>query len=90
MRKVFLTVYQPRINNISKYAMHILGRTNKNKPGIEIWIEENVLPAVIKIQLKSTELVPGQWCWFCKAKNICPEIERKRVLKAIEAFDTEV
>lgn len=91
-KSVELTVYQPRIEHFSGRKFPITNNgIYSDALSLEDWVEKEIVPAVSRIQLGNETLKCGQWCWFCKAKTICPEIKKKVFDKAIDIFrDSEV
>lgn len=42
--------------------------------------------AIDRVELSPNRYVEGEWCWFCKAKNICPLKQEAKTEKAISLF----
>ena len=58
-----LSIYQPRINNVSSFEISLKDLLKK--------AEEVFRPAAEKASRDEGEFCAGEWCRFCKAKNIC-------------------
>jgi len=63
IRKVFMTIVQPRINNLSEWEISTDELTK--------WAEEVVKPTAEKAFKGCEEYAPGEHCRFCKAKAQC-------------------
>lgn len=77
IRKIYLHIVQPRINNFSQYELERID--------LEMWGEDVVVPSANKAYLGIGESVPGEYCRFCKAKGCCKARADKNI-KAIEEF----
>ena len=60
---VAMTVYQPRIGNISTHTI--------SKQSLYQWAEEVLRPAAALAFAGEGEFSCGSWCHFCKAKHKC-------------------
>lgn len=60
---VTMTIYQPRIGNISRWAITV--------PELLIWARETLEPAARLAYKGEGDQTPGDWCRFCKAKATC-------------------
>lgn len=63
VQEVTMTIFQPRLNNISSYTM--------TAADLYDWAENDLRPKAILADKGEGEFLPGSWCRFCKAKNIC-------------------
>ena len=65
IEKVVMTIYQPRLSNISTYEMSV--------EDLLKWAKEVLVPAA-KLAFKGEgQYSCGEWCTFCKAKHTCRE-----------------
>ena len=84
--EVELVVVQPR-------AFHKDGPVRRWRTTIDeltAWGRDVLLPAAQATEAKDAPLCAGDWCRFCPAQPVCPEI-RKAALQAIQAeFDDDV
>lgn len=62
IEKVVMVIIQPRMNNISEYALAIEDL---------VWWAESIRPAANKAHMGIGEFVPGDHCGFCRAKGAC-------------------
>lgn len=42
--------------------------------------------AIDRVERFPDKYVEGDWCWFCKAKSICPLKEQKKLIEAVTVF----
>lgn len=63
INKVRMTIYQPRLDNISTYEMEAIA--------LEKWGEEVLKPRAALAFEGGGEFVPGDHCRFCKIKTTC-------------------
>ena len=63
-REVVMTIYQPRLGNVSTWNMPMAG--------ILRWAEEKARPAAELAWRGEGERKAGGWCRFCKVKAGCP------------------
>lgn len=63
IEKVTLTVFQPRLHNVSTFSLSIQDLLN--------WAEQDVKPRANLAAKGEGEFVPGEWCRFCKVKENC-------------------
>lgn len=63
--KIILTIYQPRIGNVSTWET--------TKTDLLKWGEEVLKPAAILADKGEGLFRSGPWCKFCKARAICKE-----------------
>lgn len=77
-----LTIIQPRLRNktIDKVRSHVVSKAELT----EFCILLN--QKVKEIKLNKVEFITGQWCFFCKAKTICPEYQSKTLTQAKNEF----
>ena len=65
---VLMTIYQPRLSNVSTFEM--------KKDDLIKWAEEVLVP-ISKLAYKGEgQYSCGEWCHFCKAKSTCKERAR--------------
>lgn len=60
---VVMTIYQPRLNNISDYRMTV--------DGLRKWGVLTLAPKAADAYAGKGEYAAGPWCKFCKAKALC-------------------
>ena len=65
IEKVVMTIYQPRLSNISTYEM--------SKEDLLKWAEDVLVPAGKLAYKGEGKYSCGEWCTFCKAKSTCRE-----------------
>lgn len=65
IRTVRMTIYQPRLDNISTDEM--------SAADLRTWGEEVIVPAAKLALSKNAPFHAGEWCQFCAAKNTCRE-----------------
>lgn len=79
IEKVKMTIYQPRIDNISTYEM--------SREDLYIWANQ-VLKPVAKIAFAGMgELIPGDHCRFCKVAPVCEANAKMNLALAAKEFD---
>lgn len=78
-KKIRLTIYQPRIGNISTYETDI---TNLFR-----WANEVLRPTALRAYEGIGELVPGDHCRFCKLKPTCAAFAKFNLEVAKREFD---
>lgn len=61
--RVRMTIAQVRLNNISSYEMKVSDLVN--------WAETEVKVKAKEAYTGTAKANPGQWCGFCKFKNLC-------------------
>ena len=61
--KVVLTIYQPRLENVSTYET--------SYDALDQWAYEVLQPAAALADSGGGEFSVGDWCMFCRAKNEC-------------------
>lgn len=74
---VKMTIFQPRLSNISTYRM--------NMDELEAWKGNTLMPAAEKAFRGEGELVSGAHCEFCKARTVC-RLQAKKKMNALEAL----
>ena len=78
IKHVEMSIFQPRISNISTYSMDLetlLGAA-----------EKEFKPKALEALADSGSFCAGDWCRFCKGKNICRERARVNLTIAREDF----
>jgi len=63
IKKVSMTIYQPRLSNISIYEM--------DKEALYDWAENTLKPIASLAYKGEGEFASGSWCKFCKCKTTC-------------------
>ena len=74
--RVRMTIVQPRIDNLSEFEMGV--------DDLLAWAENELKPKAREAFSGYGKQEPGDWCRFCRAKNLC-RARRDKVL-ALEAF----
>jgi hypothetical protein len=60
---VWMTIYQPRRDNLSTYEL--------SKDDLHTWADDVLKPAAELAFAGDGNFLCGEWCGFCKAKNAC-------------------
>lgn len=76
---VRMTIYQPRIDNISSYDMAI--------EDLLKWVREVLIPTAKEAFKGTGEFVPGDHCRFCRARSICKATAQWNLQLAAREFD---
>ena len=63
IREVTLTIFQPRLMNVSVWSL--------SSEDLYRWAEEELKPKAEQANKGEGEYLPGSWCRFCKARNQC-------------------
>lgn len=63
IEKVYMTIYQPRIDNISTYEITV--------QNLLLWAREVLRPTALKAFQGLGEFVAGDHCKFCRARSVC-------------------
>lgn len=69
IKRVRMTIVQPRIDNLSQYAMSV--------EELMKWAEEELKPKALEAFKGKGVQQPGEWCQFCKVKNACKALADK-------------
>lgn len=77
IEKVKMTIYQPRLSNVSTFEM--------SKEQLLQWAKDELVPKANLAYRGEGEFSCGEWCRWCKIKNICRE--RANHNMALAAFD---
>lgn len=75
---VQMTIFQPRLSNISIATM--------SRDDLYKWAEEVLKPAAEEADAGTGEFHTGDWCRFCRAKHICRERAKKNLELASYEF----
>lgn len=68
IKRVRMTIIQPRLGNISSSEMSVEDLLN--------WGALKLMPAAKIASGKRGKTVPGEWCKFCKVKSICKALAK--------------
>lgn len=79
IKMVYMTIYQPRIDNISTYEI-----TAEN---LLIWAREVLRPAALKAFQGIGDLIAGDHCRFCRARATCKAVATLNLQLAKFEFD---
>lgn len=63
IQKVTMTIFQPRLSNISVWSI--------DADELYRWAEEDLKPKAEMASKGEGEYTPGSWCRFCKVRNQC-------------------
>jgi hypothetical protein len=63
IKKVSMTIHQPRLESISTWEIIA--------DDLKLWANETLRPRADLAIKGEGEFIPGSWCRFCKAKNKC-------------------
>ena len=63
IKKFKLVIHQPRLNNISEFSI--------SKKVLLLWANHTVKPTAEAIYAEKTTFRPGDWCRFCRARDVC-------------------
>ena len=69
IKRVRMTIVQPRIDNLSECGMMVGELT--------AWRTVTLKPAAEKAFAGVGDQVPGEWCQFCKVRSVCTAIAEK-------------
>ena len=75
---VHMTIYQPRLSNISTYEI--------SKEELYKWANEILIPKAQVAYKGEGEYHCGEWCQFCKAKTTCRERANFNLVLAVDDF----
>lgn len=77
IQRIKMTIVQPALHSVSDWEI--------SRADLETWAQTVIVPAAAKaLSDDPGEPNPGDWCRFCRAKNLC-RARRDKVL-ALEAF----
>lgn len=77
---VWLTIVQPRIDNISRWSITV--------DELRTWAESVLKPAAEAANDGTGELSPGAWCQFCSVKHRCRKLYEEQLQIARMDFGT--
>lgn len=63
IKRVRMTIVQPRIDNLSEYDMTV--------SDLLAWVESELRPKAREAYEGNGPQTPGEWCQFCKVKSCC-------------------
>jgi hypothetical protein len=78
IKEVSMTIYQPRLGNVSNFAM--------KKDDLYKWANEIVKPKAVDAFKGIGEFHCGAWCQFCKARATCRERANSNLKLASKDF----
>lgn len=78
VRRVRMTIYQPRIGNVSVWMETV--------ESLREWAEKELRPLAQLAFRGAGDRHAGKWCRFCKAKENCMEFARQRAADAAGDF----
>lgn len=77
IRRIKMTIVQPALHSVSDWEV--------SRADLETWAQTILVPAAVKARSDDPgQPNPGDWCRFCRAKDLC-RARRDKVL-ALEAF----
>lgn len=74
-----MTIVQPRIDNLSEFEMSV--------PELMAWTDDVLVPKAREAYKGYGEQNPGEWCQFCKVKNVCRALAGKCIATARDNTD---
>jgi hypothetical protein len=87
LERVKVRIVQPRIEGASTSITF-------SKEDLDAWDMKLTLGAEQALWMASKHKTPvykeGNWCWFCPAKQVCPEIARKLHERIVEQFPDDL
>lgn len=66
IRRVKMTIVQPRLDNVSEYEISV--------NALITWASTTLMPKSREAYRGDGTLMPGEWCQFCKVKGTCKEL----------------
>jgi hypothetical protein len=66
IRRVRMTIVQPRLDNLSTYELSV--------EDLLQWADNTLAPKAKQAYEGNGPQVPGQWCQFCKVKHLCKKL----------------
>jgi hypothetical protein len=69
IKKVRMTIVQPRIDNLSDFEMDV--------KDLLAWAKETLAPKAKEAFKGDGPQSPGEWCQFCKVKSCCKALTKK-------------
>ena len=81
IKKVRMTIVQPRLDNLSEYELSVRK--------LKKWTKDVLKPRAQAAFDGKGEQMPGDWCRFCKCKGQCRALAKKSIETAtrFESFD---
>lgn len=71
IKKVRMTIVQPRLDNLSEYELSVRK--------LKKWSKETLQPRARAAFNGEGEQMPGEWCRFCKCKGQCRALAKKSI-----------
>ena len=71
IKKVRMTIVQPRLDNLSEYELSVRK--------LKKWSKETLQPRARAAFNGKGEQMPGEWCRFCKCKGQCRALAKKSI-----------
>lgn len=78
IKKIHMTIFQPRLSNISTFEME--------KEELLDWAENILKPRALMAYKGVGEYHCGEWCTFCKARSTCRERAKSNMALAKDEF----
>lgn len=78
LRRVRMSIYQPRLDNISSWDI--------STEELQQWAEDTLKPAAERAFNGDGEYKPGAHCRFCKARNQCKALYEEQMKLAVYDF----
>ena len=79
VERVRMTIYQPRLGNVSEWEI--------TASALKKWAKEELMPKALMAYKGEGEPVPGSHCKFCKAKAQCRALAQHNVEASVHEFD---
>lgn len=82
--KLVTTVIQPR----KKHINGPVRQATYDTPDIRVGFANELVAAAKRTEDPNSEIKPGEWCFFCPAKAVCPATTTKlQALTSVDMFD---
>lgn len=82
IKKVRMTIVQPRLDNLSEYDISV--------KDLKKWCKKTLQPRARAAFDGKGEYFPGDWCRFCKAKGRCRALAKKSIETASRFENTDL
>lgn len=69
IKRIKMTIVQPRIDNLSEYEVEV--------EELMQWVSDTLMPKAREAYAGNGPQTPGEWCQFCKAKSACKALSKK-------------
>ena len=69
IKRIKMTIVQPRIDNLSEYEVSV--------NDLMQWVKDTLMPKAREAYAGNGPQTPGEWCQFCKVKSACKALSQK-------------